>query len=320
MKYTFIMPAYNAGKTIEKAVRSIMGQTYNDLQIIIIDDGSKDDTLDIIRRLAKEDERIEYFHKENGGIGSAYLLAFEHVQGDYTLFVDSDDYIESNLIEKVNGAIEETTADVIQYGLTRYNVGGEKHSELLFKKRTLHGTEVILKDYLYGCRKGENFPGLSIRAMRSSIFKDFDYYSKSLSIDEVLIVHVLLRTNVLCFIEGSYYNLIRYPTSVGRSALTSEKVKGQYEGLSILPKMVKGQDKEIQMLIILKLLGFIASYLNLFERAYGKSETRNIVKKLYKEYSENVQQVAISKGLKCYIWLLRYCPYLVSIRSRNSKQ
>ena len=315
MKYTFIMPAYNAGNTIEKAIKSIMEQTYNDLQIIVVDDGSTDNTLDIIKTLFFEDNRIEYYHKENGGIGSALIMGFQKIKGDYTLFVDSDDFIDNNLVENVNEVINKTDSDVIQFGLTRYNRDGTKHSELLYKEATLTGTDAILKDYLYGCLKGINSPGLSMRAIRSSILNDFNYYSSSLAIDEVLVVHVLTRTKSLTYMSGSYYNLIIYSTSISRSKVTAEKVKGQYIGLSLLPSLVSDQDGEIKLLVVIKLMGFIANNYNFFIEAYGQAETKKKVKDLYNVYRGNIKCGSVSKGLKLYFWCLRYAPNIIKFKN-----
>lgn len=319
MKFTFIMPAYNAEKTIERAIRSIMEQTYKDLQILVIDDGSKDGTLEIIKSLAKEDSRIEYYHKENGGIGSALIYAFGKVIGDYCLFVDSDDYVESFLAEKVKNVIDMTLADIVQFGLKRFAEDGTKLSSIQFEAREIEGTETILKDYFYGLSSGSNFPGLSTRAVRSSFFKDFDYYNSSLSIDEILAVHILARTNKLVFISDLCYCVIMYQSSVSRAKVTSQKVIGQFEGLVLIPKIVKDFNLEIQTLVAIKLMSFAANFYEYYAEGYGNKIARKKIKELYVFYRKNRRHVKISLKTKITIWSLRYFPFINIIKNKISR-
>lgn len=100
-KVSVIVPAYNAEKTLEKCVISILNQTYHDLEIIIVDDGSTDGTLEVARHLQSSDKRIQSVHKENGGVSSARNFGMKYAQGDYIAFVDSDDWLKTEMIEKL---------------------------------------------------------------------------------------------------------------------------------------------------------------------------------------------------------------------------
>ena len=319
MKFTFIMPAYNAEKTIERAVRSIMDQTYKELQILIIDDGSQDSTLEIIKKLEQEDSRIEFYHKENGGVGSALIYAFGKVKGDYCLFVDSDDYIETFLAEKVKTEIDRTSADIVHFGLRRFTEDGRELPPTQFIERSVEGTETILKDYFYGLSSGTNFPGLSTRAVRSSLFNDFNYYSSSLSIDEVLAVHVLSRAQIVSFISDLCYCAILYQTSVSRSEVTSKKVVGQFEGLSLIPKLVANFDGEIRGLAAVKLLSFVANFYKYFVNGYGKTIARRKITELYGVYKSNRKIVKVSNKTKVTIWSIRYTPFLNMLKNKFSQ-
>lgn len=94
-----IVPVYNIEQYLERCMRSIMEQTYRNLEILLIDDGSTDQSGVICDRLAKEDARIRVFHKENGGSSSARNLGILHAKGEYLGFIDSDDYIEPDMYE-----------------------------------------------------------------------------------------------------------------------------------------------------------------------------------------------------------------------------
>ena len=103
-----IIPIYNSQSSIKKCVESVMSQGVEDLEVLLIDDGSKDSSLDICKQLAQKDTRVKVFSKENGGAASARNLGLEKCRGDYVCFVDSDDYLESNyltiLLEKIKSA------------------------------------------------------------------------------------------------------------------------------------------------------------------------------------------------------------------------
>ncbi|MBO5477505.1 MAG: glycosyltransferase family 2 protein [Clostridia bacterium] len=98
---SIIIPVYNVEEYINRCIDSVVGQTYNNLEIILVDDGTKDNSGIICDNRAKEDKRIKVIHKENGGLGSARNSGIKNATGEYLLFLDSDDYIEKNTVEKM---------------------------------------------------------------------------------------------------------------------------------------------------------------------------------------------------------------------------
>lgn len=90
---TFVIPCYNVELYIEKCIRSILNQTYMNIEVIPVDDGSPDKSGEIIDKLSIEDNRVKPLHKENGGVSSARNVGIEAASGDYIVFVDGDDYI-----------------------------------------------------------------------------------------------------------------------------------------------------------------------------------------------------------------------------------
>lgn len=112
-KVSVIVPAYNVEKYIYKCINSIINQTYSYTQIIIVDDGSTDDTFRICNEFKSKDKRIEVYHKKNGGLGSSRNLGIDKATGDYLMFVDGDDFIESSMIEKLLKNAERSKADIV---------------------------------------------------------------------------------------------------------------------------------------------------------------------------------------------------------------
>lgn len=111
-KITVIVPMYNTEKYIERCIRSIMEQTYKNLEIIIVNDGSTDKSLDICKKLQDEDNRIIIINQENKGVAGARNTGIENSKGEFIGFVDSDDFLEKNMYEKLMSYIAEYNADL----------------------------------------------------------------------------------------------------------------------------------------------------------------------------------------------------------------
>ena len=124
-KVSVIIPAYNVERFIAECVNSVRNQTYKNLEIIIVDDGSSDNTLDICRAMANEDDRIKLVQGNHGGVGRARNAGLDNVTGDYIVSVDSDDVLVPNMIETLYSKLIETGADVVACGCTFVSEDGE---------------------------------------------------------------------------------------------------------------------------------------------------------------------------------------------------
>ena len=100
-KVSVIVPVYNVENYLEECVNSILNQTYENLEIILVDDGSTDNCPQICDDWAKKDKRIKVIHKANGGVSSARNVGLDNATGEYIGFVDSDDYIDITMYEKM---------------------------------------------------------------------------------------------------------------------------------------------------------------------------------------------------------------------------
>ena len=114
-----IVPVYNVEKYLEKCVNSLLQQTYKNIEIILVNDGSTDESGKMCDNLAQEDDRIKVFHKKNGGLSDARNYGVERATGEYIGFVDSDDYIEEDMYEKLYKAIQRSQADMAECSMTR---------------------------------------------------------------------------------------------------------------------------------------------------------------------------------------------------------
>ena len=119
-KISVIVPVYNVEKYIEKSIISIINQSYTDIEIIVVNDGSTDDSIKICELLSKKDSRISIYNKENGGLSSARNFGMNFATGKYVIFIDSDDYIDKDMLAELYGNITKYDADVSVCGI--YNV------------------------------------------------------------------------------------------------------------------------------------------------------------------------------------------------------
>ena len=144
-----IVPIYNVEKYLNKCVDSIVNQTYKNLEIVLVDDGSTDDSGKICDEYAGKDSRIKVVHKENGGLSDARNNGIDISNGRYLAFIDSDDWIEPNMIEKMYSNAIENNADisVCQYEIvhSREAVINNNHGRIF----VYEGTDIVLAMYKY---------------------------------------------------------------------------------------------------------------------------------------------------------------------------
>ena len=117
-KLSIIMPVYNVAEYVEKSVLSILQQTYKNIELVLIDDGSTDGSSEICQRLAESDSRIGLIRKANQGVSAARNDGLSAATGDYITFADSDDWVEQDAYEKMMEYLQQTNADICVMGFT----------------------------------------------------------------------------------------------------------------------------------------------------------------------------------------------------------
>ena len=116
---SIIIPVYNTEKYLSKCLESVINQTYKNLEIILINDGSTDKSKEICESFAKKDKRIQILNKENSGVSSARNHGMRLAKGQYIAFIDGDDYAEENYIEELLKNLKQTESDCVLCGYNR---------------------------------------------------------------------------------------------------------------------------------------------------------------------------------------------------------
>ncbi|WP_144555421.1 glycosyltransferase family 2 protein [Bacillus sp. X1(2014)] len=121
---TVVLPIYNVEKYLDRCIKSVVGQSYRNLEIILVDDGSPDQCPQKCEEWAEKDNRIKVIHKQNAGLGMARNTGIENAHGEYICFFDSDDYIALDTIEKAYSLARKEEADMVCFGYTSVKTDG----------------------------------------------------------------------------------------------------------------------------------------------------------------------------------------------------
>lgn len=195
-----IVPVYNGEKYIKRCINSIQNQTYKNLEIIVVNDGSIDNTLNIIEELAKEDERVKIFSTENQGVSSARNFGMKKAIGEYISFVDSDDFIYSNHFEKMMKHKE--------YDLIMGNGYFELENNQIVKENVRTGEGSISSDEAIKKIFSEDIYGTVWRAVfKKKIIEKNNLQFRKLKISEdmIFLFEYMLKISEIYYVERAGY-------------------------------------------------------------------------------------------------------------------
>ena len=143
-KVTVVIPIYNVEGYLDRCVDTVVSQSYNNLEIILVDDGSTDSCPEICDGWAKKDSRIKVIHKENEGLGMARNTGIDNATGEYILFFDSDDYVDVTLVEKCVSDARINGSDAVIFGYSNaFQDGRVENVKLRTKKTVFEGAEIF---------------------------------------------------------------------------------------------------------------------------------------------------------------------------------
>ena len=149
MLISVVLPIYNVEKYLKRCLESVVNQTYKNLEIILVNDGSTDSCLQICEEYAKCDNRIKLINKKNSGLGMARNTGIDNANGEYICFFDSDDYIKLDTIEKLYRKIEKEMPEIICFGFNRVSTDGKiTDKNIPNMKKNMFKNEEIVNEFL----------------------------------------------------------------------------------------------------------------------------------------------------------------------------
>lgn len=212
---SIIIPCYNSELTIQKCIISACNQTYQNLEILIIDDGSKDKTSDIVRKFQENDPRINYIYKNNSGVSNTRNLGIKKSKGEFLLFLDSDDYLMPTMIEKLFEAQQKYSVSLVICGYkTVTNIKQQTNSipmELCYKTMTI---DIAFEDLFWNWQLGQPWNKLFSK-------KDINYYfneDKQNGEDlEFVLQYLKNKKTLVCIPDDEYCNNVENTESLSRN-------------------------------------------------------------------------------------------------------
>lgn len=203
-KVSIIMPVYNAEKFVSKAINSVLNQTYKDIELIIINDGSTDKSEQIIK--AVKDKRIQYFHVNNSGPSTARNLGIEKAEGEYIQFIDSDDYLNNDSTEILVNMIKHSDFSIASYNTIR----GELVSSVIYDYEGIYPKAFLIDNYI------ELFSKQVIRHIGNKLYKKSVIdkhklkFNKNIKRGEAIVFNIdyLMNIENVCFSKKPVYNYV----------------------------------------------------------------------------------------------------------------
>ena len=210
-----IVPIYNVENYIEKCLQSILSQSYENLEVLLVDDGTKDNSIAVIEMLL--DERCRVLHKENGGLSSARNYGILHAHGDYIFFVDSDDWLEVDAIETLMKTLEKYDADIVQ-GSAKYC-----YPNLI----QIDGFEEgFVEDPLFEYFKQQNIKTYVWNKLyKHEVIKDIIFQEGYVNEDVIFTYQVMKKHPRVYNINHPIYNYIQRETSIVHQSTMTKRMR-----------------------------------------------------------------------------------------------
>ena len=211
MLISIIVPVFNAEPYLDKCIKSCLAQTFHDIEVIIVDDGSTDGSSDKCDSFKDLDNRVIVVHQSNAGASVSRNNGLNLAQGDYVMFVDSDDWIDYEMVDEMSKILlNNPDVQVIQ---TRVS-GDMKHQE----RDGLYNSEEAIRCLFEG-----SWWGPVCKLIRRDLAKEVRFPSKTISEDYLFNYHLFKGLNSLFYLNRSFYHRTRRPDSLSNTKLSSRK-------------------------------------------------------------------------------------------------
>lgn len=206
IKISIIVPVYNTLNYLERCVDSIRRQTYENLEILLIDDGSTDGTGQLCDTLARQDRRIRVYHKENGGASSARNIGIQNAIGDYIGFVDSDDYIDQDIYRDMVEVIEKEKYSIVQMSRDERDEEGNRLEDVCVPPKEMRfcDTETFLKELLLH----QADCSFCTKLVKRELFWKHRFPEGKLNEDFKLLVELLLEIDGVAILPKQAYHVV----------------------------------------------------------------------------------------------------------------
>ena len=268
---SIVVPIYNVENYLRMCLDSIQNQTYQNFECLLINDGSPDNSADICREYVAKDARFRYFEKENGGSSSARNFGIERSTGAYLTFVDSDDWLEHDALDRLYGALKKENADI---SIGRYNCYDESRCQYLFydsnpddSLEVIEGKEIIDREGVEEMKTG-NWTVAYLKLIKRELLQDLPFPIGKMAEDTYWTWKVLLKASKVVYLNRCIY---WYRVGLTGTLSNTWSEKRIYDE-------IEAREEKISILASLDydLTNHILVYKNRLQRVIAKLEVQNM--------------------------------------------
>jgi glycosyltransferase involved in cell wall biosynthesis len=314
-----IVPVYNVEDYIEKSLDSLLKQTYKNFEVLIVNDGTQDNSIELAKDIVKDDERFIFLEKENGGLSDARNYGINYAKGNYLTFLDSDDYYDSCFLEKMLSKIIEEKADIVicdlilikeDYTTIRYQLNSHKSS--------ISGKDALLDISILNMAQNKLY--------KKELFDDTRYPVGYFYEDRATTYKLFYKSAKISFVNEVLFFYLQRENSITR-VLNLQKLSDPLKILKEIKEFLmdkniysKYEKKYIQtyLLSVISSCTQIANY----SKDYSK-DMKNYIKCLDKTYFSliNIFSLKQQKMKKMFaLYLLKVSPILFKILAIKEKK
>ncbi len=283
---SIIVPIYNGEKYLKKCIDSVLAQTYTDFELILVDDGSTDGSLDICREYEQKDDRVVVFHKENAGLVAARKSGLSLAKGKYIGFVDCDDYIDDDMYSNLMEVAENDGSDIVAGGML-VDFGDRKYPKYHSVSAGYYDKARIVSEIFPIMLVRTGFGGLGIipavwlKVFKAEVLKNaLPNVSDSIAIGEDVAITAYSMANAesLSIVQSASYHYVQVDGSMVRSFNPKrlETIRNLYGCLTA----VKNEDYKRQVPTYISWLIFGAIAECIQRSGYEKKEMKDYIRKI----------------------------------------
>ena len=309
-KVSVIVPIYNSERYIDKCIQSIINQTFKDIELILVDDGSTDKSVEISNKYAEKDKRIKIIKQKNKGVSSARNYGISIATGDFITFVDSDDFIEIDMLDILYNAAIDNNCDVVLSGIKIIKDNNIKYE--FTKDSKIYTKQEVFKLFYFDREPfSPNYAWgkLIKRSICNKIKFREDIFLRE---DALFSMELFINcSNNIMFLNKYLYNYVQRDGS--ESKHFSKKRITSFYALEELLNLAKEIDSEYEksfLKVYSKLILSILQDIISFDFENNKEEYFKISKSLNKHYIDNIKSKDISYKNKIHLSLIKISPSL----------
>ncbi|MGM9978893.1 MAG: glycosyltransferase family 2 protein [Clostridium sp.] len=303
-----IVPVYNVEKYLSKCIQSIINQTYKNLEIILIDDGSQDNSSKLCDEYSLKDSRISVIHKKNGGLSSARNVGLSNANGDYITFIDSDDWIDQNMISTLFNIINQEKSDI---AVCNYFLAYNEEIQIQKDKieiKNFSNIEALKK--LYDEKLKIVMTIACCKLFKRELFNNINFPDGRIHEDEFTTYKLLYKAEKISYTNKKFYYYRQRKDSIMNSAFNKKKLDIIYaleERIKFIKESVN--DMELYNLVV---KGY---YITILRRYYLYSKSCPNEKRELKELKKRARET-YKKNKNSFDWNLKlrliYTSFLIS--------